>query len=70
MKDVKKIFGNNLKRYRLLANLSQEKLAEECGLHRTYISSVERGNRNISIENIYKISLALNIDSYLLLDEL
>jgi transcriptional regulator with XRE-family HTH domain len=39
--------------------ISQEKLAEKAGLHRTYVSSVERGKRNISIENIERLAKAL-----------
>ena len=58
------IFATNVKRYRLAANLSQEKLA---GLHRTYISSIEREKRNISIENIKQIAHALDVDAYKLL---
>ena len=60
-------FATNVKKYRLQQNLSQEKLAELSGLHRTYISSVEREQRNISIDNISKIATALNIDPYFLL---
>ena len=60
-------FATNVKKYRLQQNLSQEKLAELSGLHRTYISSVEREQRNISIDNISKIANALKIDPYLLL---
>ena len=61
-------FANNLKKYRQEAGLSQEKLAELCGLHRTYISDVERCKRNISLTNLEKISKALNIsaDKFLL----
>lgn len=57
-------FGKQVKFYRLKANLSQEKLAEKCGLHRTYISSVERGERSISLANIEKIATALEIEIY------
>lgn len=58
------IFADNVKYYRLEKNLSQEKLAELSGLHRTYISDVERQQRNISIDNIEAISSALNIEAY------
>jgi transcriptional regulator with XRE-family HTH domain len=60
------IFATNVKRYRVAQGLSQEKLAELSGLHRTYISSLERERRNISIENIESISKALNVDPQLL----
>ena len=61
------IFASNVRKYRLQQNLSKEKLAELSGLHRTYISSLEREQRNISIDNIAKIASALEIDPYLLL---
>lgn len=60
-------FATNLKEYRMQQGYSQEKLAELAGLHRTYISAIEREQRNISIENIEKIALALDIDAFLLL---
>lgn len=63
------IFATNVKTYRLERNISQEKLAELAGLHRTYISAIERERRNISIDNIEKISQALNVDAYLLFKE-
>lgn len=64
--DVIHVFANNLKKYRLLAGLSQEKLAEKSGLHRTYISGIECYRRSISLENIQRIADALEIDTYLL----
>lgn len=64
MEDIKKLFGSNVRKYRLNRNLSQEKLAELSGLHRTYISAVERGVRSISLDNIQKISIALSIEVY------
>lgn len=59
--NIKYIFGQRIKKLRKEKGLSQEKLAYICGLHRTYISDVERGSRNISLENIYAISKALDI---------
>ena len=60
------IFATNVKKYRIEKGLSQEALAELAGLHRTYVSAVERERRNISINNIENIANALNIDAYLL----
>lgn len=55
-------FGGRLKELRLKSKLSQEELAATAGLDRTYVSSCERGKRNISLINIYKLSEALKID--------
>lgn len=52
-----------------MQGLSQEKLSELAGLHRTYISAVERERRNISIDNIQRIASALNIEAYKLLQK-
>jgi transcriptional regulator with XRE-family HTH domain len=57
----KEILGKNLRRIRTEAGLSQEELAYRAGLHRTYVSSVERGERNISIENIFALAKALKV---------
>ena len=67
--DIIKIFGANLKKYRTEKGYSQEKIAEICNLHRTYISDIERFQRSISLENVQKIADALEIESYKLLQE-
>lgn len=64
-----RLFSENLKSARKAKGLSQEDLAEACGLHRTYIGAVERGERNISIKNIEKISVALDLDPSKLLSK-
>lgn len=61
------IFAVNVRNHRISKNISQEKLAELAGLHRTYISAVEREKRNISIENIEAIAQALDVEPYTLL---
>ena len=58
------MFGTNLRKYRLNVGLSQEKLAEKCGLHRTYISDIECFRRNISLDNIQKIADSLEVETY------
>ena len=55
----KEIFAFHLRRLRTSAGLSQEELADRAGLHRTYISSIERGQRNVSLENIFVLAKAL-----------
>ena len=52
-------FGENLREVRSKKGISQEKLAALAGLHRTYVSSVERGERNISLVNIERLAVAL-----------
>ncbi len=62
--DIIKVFANNLKKYRKATGLSQEKFAEKCGLHRTYISAIECYRRSISLENIQRIANGLEIEPY------
>lgn len=60
---IKRKVGRRIRRLREDKNMSQEKLANKIGLDRTYISSVESGNRNISIINLEKIiKVGLNTD--------
>lgn len=67
--DILKVFGKNLRKFREEKNISQEKFAEMTGLHRTYISDVERFQRSISIKNVQKIADALEIETYKLFKE-
>lgn len=62
--DIIKIFGNNLRKFRTSACLSQEAFAEKCGMHRTYISAIECYRRSISLENIQRIADALGVETY------
>ncbi|WP_317855168.1 helix-turn-helix transcriptional regulator [Chakrabartyella piscis] len=64
--EIIKVFARNLKKYRNEAGLSQEAFAEKSGLHRTYISAVERERRSIALDNVQKIADALGIETYLL----
>ena len=61
MADVFVRFGRKLREVRGRTGISQEKLADRAGLHRTYVSSVERGERNISLQNIEKLAKALGV---------
>ena len=62
-------FGRTVRRIRLSKNISQEKFADICNLHRTYISDVELGKRNISLENIEKMANALGMSISKLFEE-
>lgn len=55
-------FGETLKLLRTEKGISQEKLAELSGLHRTYISDIERGERNVSLVNIVRIAEGLEVE--------
>lgn len=58
--DIMIRFGQAVRKVRREQGISQEELAERCGLHRTYISDVELGKRNVSLENIERIAISLN----------
>ena len=68
--NIIEVFGTNVRKYRMQLGLSQEKFAEKCGLHRTYISDIECFRRSISLDNIQKIADALGVETFQLsLDE-
>lgn len=60
-KDVLVKFGNKVRKQRLFLGLSQEALAGRAGVHRTYVGMIERAEKNITLENIQKIALALDL---------
>lgn len=58
---MKSAFGDAVRAMRLVNGMSQERLAEAAGIHRTYIGDVERGTRNIALENMARIATALGV---------
>ena len=66
---LRMVVATNVRVIRNKIGLTQERLAEEAGLHRTYIGSIERGERNLSIDNIEKIARALDVSPDALLKE-
>lgn len=68
MTTPKHLFGKRVRELREKIGLSQEALAEKAGLHRTYISSIELGERNVSLANILKLSRALGCTGSELID--
>lgn len=67
---LRKSFGKKVRDLRLSKGFSQETLADAAGMHRTYIGSIERGEQNVSIENIARIAKALKINISSLFDGL
>ena len=61
--DDRVAFGLRLRNLRVQRGWSQEVLAERSGLHRTYISSIERGQRNVALDNIVRLAEALEVSA-------
>lgn len=67
--DLLKNIAANLRRHRLKLGLSQEALADLCGYHRTYIGSIERAERNITIATLAALAKSLNVSACELLND-
>ncbi len=59
---VQSLLGKRIRDRRQILGVSQEEMAAKCGLHRTYYGSVERGERNVALQNIVRIADALEVD--------
>ena len=64
---LRDVLAKNMRRLRATRHLSQEALAHECGINRTYLSGIERSERNVSIDNIARIAKGLQVDPWKLL---
>ena len=67
--DIRKVLGLNMRRIRLAAGLSQEAVAEGMGVDRAHVSSMERGQQNVTILTLWQAAQALGCRSVALLDE-
>ena len=67
--NILEIFGKNVQRYRKEKQISQEKLAEFAGVHRTYVGMIERAEKNITLRNMERIAQALGIEIKNLLEK-
>jgi transcriptional regulator with XRE-family HTH domain len=65
--DLQRILGRNLRAYRKARGLSQEALADVLGVHRTYMGSVERGERNVTLQTLERIAESLGVEPLSLL---
>ena len=67
---LQKVFGLVIKRIRKKKGISQERLAELVDMHRTYISDIERGSRNVSLVNIYRLADGLEVQVFEIFQEM
>ncbi|MBR1024652.1 helix-turn-helix transcriptional regulator [Bradyrhizobium viridifuturi] len=67
--DIRRIFGANVRRYRVAAGLSQEAVAVKMGVDRAYVSGMERGQQNVTLLTMWHLSEALGVKPADLLDE-
>ncbi|WP_172272127.1 helix-turn-helix domain-containing protein [Caulobacter sp. RHG1] len=65
--NLRLVVAENVRRLRRAAGKSQEELAERADLHRTYVGSIERAERNLSLDNIERLALALGVEPAALL---
>lgn len=64
---LRRIVADNVRRLRAERGISQEQLAAEAGLHRTYVGAVERAERNLSLDNVERLAQALRVEPQVLL---
>lgn len=65
--NTRRILSRNVRYFRCLNGWSQEQLAEQCGLHRTYVGAIERGERNVGLDNLERLANALHVPASVLL---
>ena len=70
MSEISGIIGDRIKKHRNRLGLTQEELAEKCGLHHTYIGQLERGEKNATLESIEKVVQGLDISFETLFEKL
>lgn len=66
---IARTFGQRVRALRMKRGISQEELADRCGVHRTYMGRIERGETNITLTNIHKVARGLGVSPALLVDE-
>ena len=67
--DIRSLFGSNLRRHRLAAGLSQEAVAERMDVDRAHVSSMERGQQNVTLLTLWEASQALGVPPAAMFDE-